>query len=69
MTKIDRFEGEWAVIEWEKGLTFNFPRALLPPGAKDGDVVLFSAAIDRPETVRREIRIRRLEDDLFRERC
>ncbi|HHW26838.1 MAG TPA: DUF3006 domain-containing protein [Firmicutes bacterium] len=66
MTIIDRFEGDWAVIEWENGLTFNFPRALLPPGAKSGDVVEFNVSIDRSGTEMRRIRIKRLEDDLFR---
>ncbi len=67
MTIIDRFEGDWAVVEWEDGITFNFPRALLPEDAVSGDVLTLSVSVDREETERRRARIRRLESDLFRE--
>lgn len=66
MCIIDRLEGDWAVIQWDSGQTFNFPRALLPSGAKGGDAVRFDASIDRSETEMRRIRVKRLEDDLFR---
>ena len=36
---VDRFEGEWAVVEREGGATFNLPRDLLPNGTKEGDVL------------------------------
>lgn len=39
MLIIDRFEGDFAVVEYKEGRTFNLPRSLLPPGAKEGDVL------------------------------
>lgn len=36
---VDRFEGEYAVIERAGGETFNIPRYLLPSALKEGDVV------------------------------
>jgi hypothetical protein len=35
---IDRFEGEWAVLEAPDGVTFEVPRGLLPPDAREGQV-------------------------------
>jgi len=49
---IDRFEGDWAVIEYGRD-TFNFPRALLPEGAREGDVVRFAVQIDNDNTPKR----------------
>ena len=42
---IDRFEGNWAIIEYERQ-TFNLPRQLLPPEALEGDVVTISIKVD-----------------------
>lgn len=36
---IDRFEGDWAVIEPDGGVTFDIPRRLLPNGSREGDVL------------------------------
>ena len=38
MTIIDRFEGEYAVLETENGMK-NVPRGMLPEEAREGDVV------------------------------
>ena len=38
MTVIDRFEGEYAVLETESGMK-NVPREMLPEGAREGDVL------------------------------
>lgn len=62
---IDRFEGEIAVIEYEKGKTFSLPRRLLPPGVKEGDVVRVTVTIDAEESARRKKMIADLMDDLF----
>jgi len=62
---IDRFEGDWAVIEYGRA-TFNFPRALLPKEAREGDVLRFHVQVDVDTTRRRRQRIRALEDELFR---
>ena len=36
---IDRFEGEFAVVELEDGTLSNMPRVLLPEAAKEGDII------------------------------
>lgn len=38
MTIIDRFEGEYAVLETDSGMK-NVPRDILPEEAREGDVV------------------------------
>lgn len=38
MTVIDRFEGEYAVLETESGMK-NVPREMLPEEAREGDVL------------------------------
>lgn len=53
---IDRFEGNWAVIEYGRG-TFNFPRDLLPADTNEGDVIDFSVVINQDETTNRRKRI------------
>jgi hypothetical protein len=60
---IDRFEGEWAVIEYGRK-TFNFPKTLLPKKAKEGDVITISISIDREATAK-ERNIEKLADQLF----
>lgn len=52
MLIIDRFEADWAVIEYE-GTTFNFPRSMLPPDVKEGDVINISASVDQEITKER----------------
>lgn len=61
---IDRFEEDWAVLEY-KDIFFNFPRALLPDDAKEGDVINIILEINRQETHKRREFIRKLEDELF----
>ena len=36
---IDRFEGNYAVVELENKTVFNMPIELLPKGAKEGSVL------------------------------
>ena len=62
---LDRFEGPWAVIEFDHQ-GFNFPRSLLPQDAREGDTLRFTVEIDTAATKRRRRRIMKLEDDLFR---
>ena len=62
---IDRFEGPWAVIEYD-GTTFNFPKALLPREAREGDVLKFSVIVDSAGTAERRKRVKKLEDELFK---
>ncbi|MBE3579074.1 MAG: DUF3006 domain-containing protein [Caldanaerobacter subterraneus] len=61
---IDRFEGNFAVIEYED-ITFNFPKELLPKEAKEGDVLKFSITVDKEETEKRKKAIEDLAKDLF----
>ena len=64
---IERFEGEWAIIETDLRHTFNLPRWVLPQGIKEGDVISIQVVIDFDATKERaEISKRRL-DNLFDE--
>ena len=36
---IDRFEGDFAVVELANKETVNMPSVLLPEGAKEGDII------------------------------
>jgi len=69
---IDRFEGDWAVLEWtgpnkHDPVTFNVPRALLPQQAREGDVLAADFTVDRHATDERRQRIKSLEEELFRD--
>lgn len=61
---IDRFEGDWAVLELDR-VTFHIPKVLLPDGAREGDVVEIEISIDEKAAAEREQRIEKLADDLF----
>lgn len=57
---IDRFEGDWAVIEYGE-ITFDVPKELLPANAKAGDVLVLKIAVDETTTESRKEAI----DELF----
>ena len=61
MLIVDRFEGDWAVIEY-KGTTFNLPRSFLPTEVKEGDVIIISISVDRTTTKER----RQKTDDMMK---
>ncbi|KHO63195.1 hypothetical protein THYS13_13140 [Thermoanaerobacter sp. YS13] len=61
---IDRFEGNWAVIEYGDK-TFNFPKELLPKETKEGDVLKFDITVDKEETEKRKKAIEDLAKALF----
>lgn len=61
---IDRFEGEFAVIEADGGVTFNIPKKVLS-GYREGDVLKIE--LDSDETAKRAERIKGLMQDLFRQ--
>jgi len=65
MLIIDRLESEFAVVEYESGKTFNLPRFLLPPEAKEGNVITLAITVDSSGTKERRKNIERLMDDLF----
>lgn len=60
MTVIDRFEGEKAVLETEKGMV-TVLRSSLPAGAAEGDVIVLrngSYLTDKKATAERRRQIR-----------
>ena len=60
---IDRFEGEFAVVELADGKIAELPKALLPIGAKEGDTV--KIFVDEYKTIKREKEIKELMDDVW----
>lgn len=64
MLIIDRFEGQWAVIEYGD-VTFNLPQDLMPIYAKEGDVLNINIEIDEKTTKEKSGKIDKLVDDLF----
>lgn len=60
---IDRFEGEFAVCEYEKGKTLDLPTALLPADAKEGDVLRLT--VDREATEQQKNDAESLRKRLF----
>jgi hypothetical protein len=50
---IDRFEGDWAVIEYNNS-TFNLPKDLLPEGVKEGLVIDIKVEINKAATEERK---------------
>lgn len=60
---IDRFEGQFAVVELPDMTMANMPVTLVPKGAKEGDIL--SIEIDENETKARKQRISKLMDDLW----
>ena len=60
---IDRFEGDYAVVELPDMSTVDMPIQLVPEGAKEGDVLIIE--IDIEETKKREEQIKKLMDELW----
>ena len=63
---IDRFEGKYVILESQNknSLIFNFPRSLLPQGAKEGNVLRFNIDLDEKETETRRNNIQEQLDNL-----
>ena len=61
---VDRFEGDWAVVEFEGG-TFNIPKALFPQQVREGDVVKITIIVDEEVTKDRKKRVEKLADEFF----
>ena len=65
---VDRFEGDYAIIETDDGQIINIKKDLLPKNIEEGDVIdLENMIIDREETLRRKNNIQKLADELFEE--
>lgn len=60
---IDRFEGDFAVVELADMTFVNMPIQLVPEGAKEGDIL--SIEVDKKKTNERKKRIEKLMDDLW----
>lgn len=67
---IDRFEGELAVVELNGNIMKNIYVSVLPPGVKEGDVIIFQNgkwSIDSIETQKRRSGIEKKTKDLFKD--
>ncbi len=62
---IDRFEGEFAVVELENKSFVNMPRQLVPEGAGEGAVL--TIRIEAEETQQRQKRIEDLQNSLWKD--
>lgn len=61
---VDRFEGDWVVVEYGRE-TFNFPKALVGD-VKEGDVLEFVVKTNNSETNTRKKNIEDLAKKLFK---
>lgn len=64
---IDRFEGEWVVIEAEHRKTFRLPVSLVPAKAKEGDVLKISVKIDFDTTEKLSAEVSKLTRSIFKD--
>jgi hypothetical protein len=62
---IDRFEGNYAVVELPDKKTSDLPVELVPEGAKEGYVL--DITIDYEETKKRKDEIESLMEDMWKE--
>ena len=65
---IDRFEGDFAIVELEERNIIEIPREDLPQSAKEGDVLVQTNGkfiIDSGETERRKAEIEALSQKLW----
>lgn len=60
---IDRFEGDYAVVELPDMKYVNMPKELLPKNAKEGDVI--AIALDNNATSDRSKSINKLVEDVW----
>ncbi len=61
---IDRFEGEYALIEYKRRI-FHIPKMLVPKGVKPGDVINILITVDQEATARRKQSIEQLAGQVF----
>ncbi|MBU5486373.1 DUF3006 domain-containing protein [Clostridium sp. MSJ-11] len=68
---IDRIEEDYAVVELEEGTMVNLSINIIPPEAKEGDVIIIdndnNITIDEVETENRRKLIEELTKDLWDE--
>lgn len=63
---IDRFEGEYVVIEYNKEV-FNLPKKILPSEVKEGDVININIVINTKKTEELKKKIEKVTDSLWKE--
>lgn len=61
---IDRFEGDFAIVELSDKNFVNIPKIAMPTSAKEGSVI--DVTIDDAETALRSQRVNKLMGDLFK---
>ena len=61
---IDRFEEQWAVVEFGDK-TFNMPREIFPPHIKEGDILNLTLTVEESETKKNLSQTQRLLDELM----
>lgn len=61
---IDRFEGDFAIVEFEDRTFTNMPKKLIPFGASEGTVLIIK--VDQEETEKLKAEISRFAKDLFK---
>jgi hypothetical protein len=61
---IDRFEGDFAVVELANKETVNMPRVLLPEGAKEGDII--DIVLNQQGTLERKTQMENRMKNLWR---
>ncbi len=61
---VDRFEGDWIVIEGDEKQYFNLPKKLLPD-AQEGDVILIKANVDVAASAQRRRETTFIMKDFF----
>ncbi|KXG76318.1 DUF3006 domain-containing protein [Thermotalea metallivorans] len=66
MFVLDRIEGEWAVIEGDKGM-FQLPKTLLPQDAREGDILEIHIIIDGEQGKARKERLEERAKGLWEE--
>lgn len=66
MLTIDRFEGEYALIELNRRI-FHIPKSLLPKGAKEGDVIQIQITVDKEATEKLKESTEKMADSLFKD--
>jgi hypothetical protein len=61
---IDRFEGDYAIVELPNETFIDVPKVLFPD-AKEGDVI--DVSVDKEDTERRKAKIQDLMKELFKD--
>ena len=61
---IDRYEGNFAIVELADRSTASLPKSVLPPHAMEGDVIKIE--VDSDETSKRKATAKKLMEELWK---